>query len=76
MLHGRNNENVLRRKKNLSIVPVIQHGCRARTLWRFAGRQRPPGQRLEETVQLCSLDQEGHGSCLVAHPRKNSQTCL
>ena len=38
---------------------------------RFAGRQR-----LEETVQLFSCDREDLGSCSVAHPRKNSQTCL
>ena len=37
---------------------------------RFAGRQR-----LEETVQLFSRDREDLGSCSVAHPRKNSQTC-
>ena len=37
---------------------------------RFAGRQR-----LEETAQLFSRDREDLGSCSVAHPRKNSQTC-
>ena len=38
---------------------------------RFAGHQR-----LEETVQLFSRDREDLGSCSVAHPRKNLQTCL
>jgi len=38
---------------------------------RFAGRQR-----LDETVQLFSRDREDLGRSSVAHPRKNSQTCL
>ena len=38
---------------------------------RFAGRQR-----LDETVQRFSRDREDLGSCSVAHPRKNSQSCL
>jgi len=38
MLHGRNNENVLHKKEHFfpwekeSIVPAMQHGCRAKPL--------------------------------------------
>jgi len=41
MLHGRNNENVLHKKEHFfprekeSIVPVMQHGCRAKPLYYF-----------------------------------------
>jgi len=44
MLHGRNNENVLHKKEHFSpwekesIVPAMQHGCRAKPL--LSAKQR------------------------------------